>query len=188
MEAETVTIKHVVVYDPTGEWWEGALVDQQRAIALEGRGVVLLPVSAEQVRASGVGGWSKRSWGAGIPTTGSVPRMIAPLSLFVVPHLRRLSWVARLVRDTTVEMPESGPIGLLRIVSDTSQPMAQAASISSSERSNVDVSKLGEADENGGWFVRGDAAVHASQLGHAGLSVYGTALGLRLAWAAVSLS
>jgi len=174
----------IVVYDPADEYWEGSLVEDNRAAQLEARGVVLLPVEASLFKLSGVGAYHRRAWGAGYPLSNATPRMNCPLTIFVVPECHSLHWVARLVPDPHLAVD---PTGTLRIVIDSDQPGGSLGGFSMVDP-GVDCSKLGPPDNDGGWQIGGKACIYPSHAGHAGLALYGSAPGLRVAWAAVSLA
>ena len=70
----------VVVDDPSGQYWEGALVKGREGHILRSRGVIVLPVDPRMFRFSGIGGYMKRSWGAGFPLTNVVPALNCPLT------------------------------------------------------------------------------------------------------------
>ncbi len=92
--------QYIVVEDPENSYWEGALVDEQRAGQLRARGVALLPCLPDMFRRSGVGGYARRAWGAGWPLDSAVPRMVAPLTVYLAPEAgTHVYWLARLVCD-----------------------------------------------------------------------------------------
>lgn len=176
----------IVVWDPKNEYWEGSLVEEQRARQLEARGVVSLPVAAEMFKHSGVGAFHKRSWGSGYPLDSMVPRMNAPLTLYVNGNYHHIYWAARLVRDTRVGIEQFA--GSLRLTIDSGQPSALAGGFAGDETTNVDIGRLGAEDEHDGWTIRGSARLYATGEGYVGMALYGMGVGLRIAWAAVSLS
>jgi hypothetical protein len=192
MNIDNRTVKHIVVHDPRNEWWEGALVDESPRLAqLVARGVVLLPAAVALLDLSGVGGFHKRSWGAGVPLPSGTPRMSGKLALFAHPDFKVLSWAAKLVVDGTSPEKDLPPRGQLRIAVDTTQTMSVGATISSTAHSCVSLDALADVPpdvEDNSWIVRGEANLHASQVGLVGLSLFGVGGGLRLTWAAVSLS
>ena len=58
---------HVVVWDPSGEYWEGGLVDDATAAVLRARDVATLPIDPGLVRGGAVRGYFRRS----TPSTGA---------------------------------------------------------------------------------------------------------------------
>jgi hypothetical protein len=185
------TPHRVVVWDPSDNFWDGAVVTQVVANSLHARGVVTLPVVPDMFRASGVGGFAKRCWGAGLPLGARASTHAAPLTMFCVPGMRGLAWVARLVPDG--EPPRAQYGGVLRFVADSGQRLPAVASyqeLSSRDsgglQRNWSPADLGAPDAEGGWCVGGSGLVSVGQEGHYGFSLYGAAPGLRVAWLAAS--
>jgi len=184
---------NIVVFDPKGDYWEGALVDEHTAMVLNARGAVVLPTSPELFRISGIGGFMKRSWGSGIVFDYPTPRVIAPLSIYVTPELRTLTWAARLIREPGSE--DRNVIGQLRLVSDSAQPSSTQGGVGAHELSSrdgrfanvINIQEI-QPDEAGNLIARGVSRVVASAPGISGVGLYGTGQGVRLLWAAVSLS
>lgn len=187
----------IVVNDPAGEWWEGALCDATRARTLAGRGVVLLPVVPEFFRLSGVGGYFRRSWGSGFPLSRTVPMFAAPCTVALdstkvqrvatgsLVTTSEVHWRARLV--PVGEAPESLQ-GSLRMASDSAQSLARFAHPVAGTSQVIDVTKLGKADDRAGWLIGGKMQLSCPSPGHYGLSLYGYAPGLAVAWVACSVT
>jgi hypothetical protein len=191
----------VVVEDATADYLEGSVVDATRAHQLSSRGVALLPFSPDLAKRSGVGGYMRRGWGAGYPLDAHIARMHCPLATYGTPGYEEVHWRARLVADEAhvaelrrhFEVPEGQdaprwtPIdGLLRLAPDSSQAtplLARAERVDSP----VNMRELGAPDARGGWTVGGELLVRFPQEGVYGFGVYGSAPGLRVAWAAMSL-
>lgn len=177
----------IVVWDPEGEFWEGALIDHRGTWhKVAGRGGVVLPCVPDLFRRSGVGGYHKRSWGSGIPLDGTAPRQVSPMLVYAVPELRMVHWAARLV-------PGGAPrtrTGFLRLAPDGTQAVPNRMGLTSDPAApdNVTIDKLGPADARGGWNVGGHCLIAVPGPGHYPLSLYGVADGLRVAWSAVSLA
>ena len=177
---------YIVVEDPEGTYYEGSLVDPLRAAKLTARGAVLLPVEPELFRLSGVGGYSKRAWGAGWPLDSVHPLAVAQLLLLCDPEHPGLHWCARLSRSDAAQASEGHVVqGSLRIAADTSQRTPHNLRLIPGD-SPIDAGKLGKPDARGGWTVRGRATLQCASQGHYGLALYGMAPGLRVLWAAVS--
>jgi len=179
---------HVVVWDPQGKFWEGSLIEDERAAQLDARGVVSLPVEASLFARSGVGGFMKRAWGAGWRLNFNIPKLSCPLCMYVRPDMHRVCFAARLVLDEQTPTDPSGLLGSLRFVTDSGQPSAQLGGYIADPKCVIDVSQLGPMDEHGGWSVKGEGKLFAQSDGYVGTGIYGSAPGLRIAWAAVALS
>jgi hypothetical protein len=183
----------IVVWDPEGEYWQGGIVDAETASPLAARGVCLLPVQRELLKAGALSGFFFRSWGAGWPIEGSVPRMCCPMALRAAPFdsakpeaPMRIYWAARLVPN---EPDGDRRIGTIRIASDSGQQGAFGCGLSATERTAFDLAKLpARPDEWGGWTVGGDAYFGVASDITIGLGLYCSGPGLRVAWAAVSQS
>ncbi len=184
---------HVVVWDPEGDYWEGAIVDSQKAVQLAGRGVASLPCVAEVFRFAGVSGFAKRAWGAGWPLDTVVPALVCPLSIYSPGQLPGLEWCARVVPT------ESGKAnlaagrevaqGVLRIAAGEHRGLQRAVVAEHPARPNaVEIAKLGAPDEDGGWTIYGHALLQTPGEGYYGLSLYGFAPGLRVVWVAATLT
>lgn len=183
---------HVVISDPSGEYWEGGLVTPELAKVLEARKVLTLPLEQEFVGRSALGGWVKRSWGAGVDLSGALPHMNAPLILYVTKDdgLCDMHWIARLVpkqpnSDVKQFFEDGGRFsGTLRIAGNTGQPGCFAGGLSST--SIFDAKSLGAPDEEGGWTVTGSALLNVGIDCMWAASFYGAIDGMRMAWAALS--
>ena len=194
---ETGTM-HVVVWDPSGEYWEGGLVSEAEGRVLRARRVVTLPIEARLVRRGAVGGYFKRGWGAGWPIGSAVPKMACPMMLHVMAGdmLRKLHWAARLVPESDEAMEailarvEAGEhlVGALRLCPDSGQPGAFSGGFGSAADTSIDVQKLGKPDEEGGWTVGGTATLQVGVDGFFGCCLFGMMPGISVAWAAVSQS
>jgi hypothetical protein len=178
---------HVVVHDPSGSYWEGALVDRQTASQLEQlQRVVTLPVMADHFRSSGVGGFAVRRWGAGVPLDSRAPQMICPITLFCVPQVRGLVWKARVMPNGA---PRKQYDGLLRFVADSGQRTPAKGSYSElSDRVLSLRDELPPIDPEGGWTIGGEGIISAPNEGHYGFSLYASAPGLLAVWVACSLA
>lgn len=180
----------IVVEDPLGEWWEGALVDEGRKRQLESRGVVLLPCLPDLFRRSGVGGFHKRAWGAGLSVNGSQPRTVAPLTVYCSPEFHGMYWAARLIPEPPMVdriMNDERNVfqGFLRFIADASQ--ANPNKLGVTPRNVFDLGTLDKRHYvQGGFIIRGDATLTVPGEAHYGFALYGTAPGLRIVWMAAS--
>lgn len=171
---------YVVVWDPSGENWDGGVVTATQARVLEERGVELLPVIPSLFVHSGAAGFVKRSWGSGIPLDTPTPRFVAPLMMYLDPEYRGVHWKARLV--------PSGPgrEGMIRFAADNSQRSPLKAFYREENENALMTRNLGELDEYGGWTIGGEGLASFGTEGHYGFSLYGSAPGLRAVWVAAT--
>jgi hypothetical protein len=186
---------HVVVWDPLGEYWEGALVPEvEMARHLAKRGACLMPCVAAALRLAADAGFFKRAWGKGwaLPTGGH--QAVCPLSIYALHDMHYLHWAARLVPTADVPQALDGKLdpvrGMLRLVPDGTQRGGFQASLEGAERDRVDLEQLGQPDEWGGWTVAGSARIHQPIDAKASVSLHGAAMGarpqLRVVWAALT--
>lgn len=182
----------IVVEDPKGDWFDGALVDATRAQQLAARGVTLLPVLPGYFRSSGVGGFFKRGWGSGHPLSRDNSAMHCPILLYLETQRPGIGskinqsivhWRARVVGEK-----DGRRLGQLRLVADTAQATAQNAHIAQGLAKPVDFAQVGAPDERGGWTVGGEVQLNVPMSGHYGFALYGTGPGLRVTWAAASVT
>jgi len=182
---------YIVVEDPQGTWWEGAIVDEGRQRQLEARGVVLLPCIPDLFRRSGVGGFHKRAWGAGFPIDPIKPAIVAPLVLYCTQHFNALHWAARVALDEAhLEKVKNGDKAVfdgafIRFIGDSSQANPNKCTVAP----NV-IANMSELDDrtlvDDGFILRGSSIASFSSDGHYGFALYGTARGLRIVWAAAT--
>jgi hypothetical protein len=188
--------KRVVVWDPSlGPEWlpDGYVVQGPRAaLALESRGAVLLPADAELLDRppNGISGWAKRSFGAGLPTGNGgasvIGRRFAPVTFWVDRDRGNcLHWAARVVVAPRRSGSADELSGTFRLSADPGQAGCASGGLGS-EGASVDVAALGPADRWGGWTVAGRQSLASFSGGLFGLSLYGTARGIAIAWVAVS--
>lgn len=180
----------VVVWDPKGEFWDGGIVDDDMARMLEGRGVALLPVNPEEAKHSGIGGYVKRSWGAGWPLDTGMAHLMCKVAMFLRSSQNTLHWKARLI--PTAQLASDAASGQLMRHAGTLQVAADNAagnlySVSLETRTNViQTRELGNVDAHGGWTVGGHARMVPYQEGVHGFALYGAMPGVRVAWVALS--
>jgi hypothetical protein len=141
---------------------------------------------------SGVGGYMRRGWGAGWPLDHSAPRLFCPLSLWLTPTHRNVHWIARLLPDPrrAADAKATGLadlLGFLRVAADSTQSAVHHAAVAATAQP-VDARTLGKTDARGGWTVGGDARISPALDGLYGFSLYGTMPGVRVAWAALSVT
>lgn len=179
--------QRIILEDPTGEYWPGSLVTEERANALAARGVASMPVEPSLFHSSAVAGFFRRDWGAGwgIPM---VPGPCAAMLLYTVSGLHTLNWSAKIVpTPKLLEEMKAGknPSGLIRLVTDSGQVGVSAGGLSNTDASVVDLSNLGEPGTDG-WIVQASARTDASSSTMIGYTLYGHAREMRVAWAALS--
>jgi hypothetical protein len=192
--------KHwIVVWDPRAEYWEGSLVDELRARQLEAHGVALLPCLPELFKLSGCAGFAKRAWGAGWPLDYAVPRMSAPLTLYLPraddPSTRtragqRLHWKARIVPSDDIRgHVVEGRVyeGSLRMATDNAHASTMHSGFAP-QTPPVDMRALGALDAEGGWTVGGAGTCSPASAGFYGFALYGTAPGFRVVWVAAAVA
>ncbi len=181
---------HVVVWDPTGEYWDGGVVSELKARELASRGVVTLPCVPETFTLAGFAGFAKRSWGSGwtLAEPGGSIGSQAPIAIFAPgePH-RRIHWAARLYGERS-ENKRTGILRLAAMEAYWNQHRAVISEIGGAARNAIEVASLEKPDEYGGWTVRGTARLDVPSPGVYGACVYGYAPGMRLAWLAVTLT
>ena len=180
--------QHIVLEDPKNEYWPGALITVERALALQSRGVVTQPVIPELFHHGALGGFFRRDWGSGwsIPAT---PGPCAPMAMFTVTAVEGIRWTAKLIAtQVMLEEIKQGkrPVGMLRLVADGNQAGSSGGCLSNNEDSVVDLSKLGEPDADGTWTVHGSARVNVPTDLLIGYTLYGYAREMRVVWAAIS--
>lgn len=182
---------HVVIFDPNGNFWPGALVGGRRVSSLHGEGVRTLPVETSLFTRSGIGGFFMRSWGAGVRLNNPQPKMIVPMTVYVDAACNELHWMVRLMPDLTdhpADVPFEVPKrfnGLIRLSQDSQQPGTTVQGLGPS-KGDIPLDDLGPLDEHGGWTVQGRSQLSPTGEGYMGVSFYGTAPGLTMVWAAIT--
>jgi hypothetical protein len=186
-------MSYIVVEDRTGEWWDGALVDDVRAKQLEARGVLLLPVIPDLFRKSGVGGYAKRSWGAGWLLDALSPRIICPMTMFCSQAYSTLNWIAKILPtdELVTRLKQASPEqlqGFVKICGDSGQAISYQAGIVPKE--DVLIKDLLKKDltEDGAFILRGTARLSLPADTHYGFGLYAMAPGIRVVWSAISQS
>jgi len=173
----------VVVHDPAGVEPEGEVLIDNRAEVARARGVATLPVVPELMKRGAFAGWAKRAYGRGWVFDPRRSSRGCPLMLHVTPEYPVIHWLARVVVDA--ELGSLG--GTLRIASDTAQVGAHATGLMP-ETSPVSMLHLGPPDAGGGWFVGGRARADIPADMFLAVQLYGTLMGARVQWFAMSQS
>ena len=190
----TTRTSWVVVGDPTGSTPEGTVLagdDQGKAIvALERRGVTLLPIDEALLGLGAVGGWFKRSYGRGVALEGMRGTRVCPLVLAVEPQVEFVHLAVRLVPSLVkVGAEQPAPRGQVRLVSDpsgASTGMSGGLSALALDNQAAHTDDLGPPDKAGGWTLKRSYRLSCSMRGLLMMNLYGVASGVAVAWAAVS--
>jgi hypothetical protein len=186
-------MSYIVVEDRTGDWWEGALVDDVRGRQLESRGVVVLPVVADLFKKSGVGGFHKRAWGAGWTIDSLTPRIVCPLTMFCAQSLNRLNWVAKVIPSEELlgtlkrEVPELVQ-GFVKICADSSQSISYRAGVTPDVELMLKDLTPKNLTDDGAFILKGTAKLSLPSDAHYGFGLYTMGSGLRVVWSAISQS
>lgn len=178
----------IVVDDPEREFSEGHVVNASVNHVLESRGGATLPVSPGLVRRGGVAGYMRRGFGAGLYLTEQ-PKMLSCCALFSTKGALILHWRARLLpTPETKSKLVAGQLldGSLRMTSDSSQG-GHVATVAT-HAAGVHARQLGSIDGRGGWTIGGEAPTQFAIDGFYGMALFGTIAGVRVAWAAASLT
>lgn len=179
----------IVIEDPVGDYWEGAIVPVTTAHVLRARGVISLPIASGLVTRGGACGYYRRSWGAGWPLDSDQPRMQAPALLNIVrdERFRRICWAARLRPRTGVDASalEAGASfdGAIQLIGDSGQSGIMGAAVGRMLEQG-----FMEALSKDGGVIFGSHALEIAREGPGGLALYGRARGLRLEWLAITQS
>lgn len=189
-EARTMSeMMRIVCWDPADEYWEGSLVADTAEAAIKLRGGVLLPVEPVYFRQSGIGGFFRRSWGAGWPLDHLTPKPACPITLYVPQEHRVMHWRLRLVPDArfmgAAKEGRAFTEGQVMIIPESSRCGGHKAGLTP-ERGPVTARELGKVDDFDGWTVEGRARLHPPADAFYEFVVYGTMPGVRVAWAAAS--
>jgi len=172
-------ISHVVVFDANGKVKPGSLLPSTSARMLQTQGVVSMPISVEQLRRNGAGGYALKFFGSGWVLDAVSPRMICPLLLSVGSGESKLTWRAGLKLTAGVQCN-----GFLRIASDSSQVGTSGIGLGPSDMIN-----LSDLDPTQSYAVVGSEC-NVSMLSDqfVGLSLYAKGEDCTVEWFAVSQS
>lgn len=176
-----MSIKAVVVWDPSGELPDGLILEGNEIPGAKDKGVVVLPIRGELLARGGVAGWAKRCYGRGWRFSSSVSSPGCPLALQVTPGYPGIYWAARVVPDQ-VNAPMSG---LLRLAGDPTQIGAATFGLSLDD-GPVQVEKVGVPDARGGLTLMGKCRSVIGNEQLFGLQLYGYLAGARVLWLAAS--
>jgi len=184
--------KHIVVWDPLGEFEQGSLLTAEEANLLhQNHGAVVMPTDVGLHRRSGVGGFAFRAWGAGFPLESTYPRHVCPLVLFGDGEHGYVHWAVRLVAEEELyEQVRGGRKleGQIRFGGDSSQINHLHPPLAATDTA-IHGHKLTASSmhRTGGWIVGGVIPYQpraGDGGGHYPFSVYGRMEGLKAAWAA----
>lgn len=187
-------MQHVVVWDPKGEFWEGAIVEEAKSRELEQRGAATLPCVPEIFRLTGFAGYAKRAWGSGWPLDSRTPSHVCPLSIWTPSSdLRTLHWKAFVAptdsgADRIARGQEVAGEGIVRLITGETRESVMRPGLSSHHQAkDPEISKLG-APRDGGWIIGGFSNFSVPGAGLYALGLYGFAPGLRVVWVAATLT
>lgn len=176
---------HVVVFDPTGEYWEGAVVGPGPAQLINQRGGVAIPADPAMFAVSGIGAFCKRAWGSGWAADHSTPRQYAPVAMYLMKEHRIVHWAAKLVPDARFADAAEGITSPAALTIAATPPRGNLLTAPITPRTQpVRLRDLGPA-KDGGWIVRGNAFMNVAAEGAHGFSLYGGGGAFRVAWLAV---
>lgn len=178
---------YFVLEDLTGLYSQGTIIDCAKHQQLLIEGVVAIPVVSSLFVHNAISGFFWRFLGVGVALP-VMPSSVCQLAMYIVPGLRKLNWVAKLVPTSTLrkELSDGGcPLGTLRIVPDASQALF-AGGLANIEGSVADLSTLRELREDGSWIVRGQHRIDAPTALFAGFALYGASRDMRVQWCAIS--
>lgn len=173
----------IVVWDPTGRWPEGTLLEGSSLLHVEkSRGAVLLPADADLcLGQDAVAGYFRRGWGMGVAWTDRPAQRACSMLLRIVPERPWLHWCARVVPMHADGPP---PRGRLHLVTNTGQMGGTAVRVSPmSEPQSLEDSPI---DEHGGWTLKGTSQLGMAGEGMLGLALYGAATGCAVLWSAAT--
>jgi hypothetical protein len=180
--------QHVVLSDPTGNFWNGAFVSREKATALEAMGATTIPVVPEMMLRNGAGGYVVRSWGAGWPLSQH-PTAVAKLLMFCDPAFSRFHWRARIRLNAGVKIEDVAPDAAVRFAPDGAQHMSMLVGVQAGGEQGAlarisDAVTIHPSDDS--WIVGGEVAMAVRTIGYAGFALFGHGKGLSVEWAAVS--
>lgn len=174
----------IVVWDPSAELAEGLVFGGPKAtMGLHSRGLVSLPVDPDLMGNHALGGYFRRSWGAGWAFDRMAATRGCPMMLLVVPDRQYIHWIARVQPVREGEALQ----GTIRLTTSTAQIGAMSGGLAA-EVLPAELGKLGDCDDHGGWIIGGRNRVNVVQEGFIALNLYGASLNARIMWSAVSLS
>ena len=179
----------IVVWDATGEYAEGEVVDDNRKVKLLAQGrAVVLPVDAEILGANALAGYVRRSFGRGWVPDQYTPGRGAQLVFYSIPGRPMLHWCARIgtAFERAFKPGDLAARGSLKLMTDTSQRGIALAGGLVPVVEPPRLETLGSPDKDGGWTLQGTSQFSAQHEGFIGLSLYGAASAVRVLWLAVS--
>jgi hypothetical protein len=178
------------------KWLEGDVLDEVVGAQASGEGDVTLPVDADLLKRSGIGGYFRRSWGRGIVAASGLPSHVVPITMYLSSKHRHIEWAARLgveemqAHRYLTELRKGAHVdidGSLRLAADGSQPSPAQVGVKASGNEGTTLRGLSIRDlESKTVLIRGTAEVFVPQSGYYGLSLYGRAPGFRVMWVAAS--
>jgi hypothetical protein len=168
----------VVVYDLTGEFMPGELVDGQAAAVLQTRrSILLMPVDDTRFHTT-LSGWCRRDWGRGWAFDGMTQERGCPLAAMADAGREAVFWAA----GVAPIRPGKPWAGHLRMVGDGSLGLATAG------LSQDVIAPRFEELPPGTLAIGGrNRLARTGTMAPIGLSLYGAADNVRVLWSCVSL-
>lgn len=186
---------YVVVWDPSGTYWEGGVVPHAKALAIEDQGGCVLPCDPETFLLAGFSGYARRAWGSGYPLDSASPELSAPFAIHLPDQDHRVvHWAARLVPGSLaterLAAGHSASQGIVRLAAGVMRLGQSRPTIAEGEvpKNVVNVGKLGQPDQDGGWNIKGEARIYCPGEGTYALALYAAAPGMRVVWTAATLT
>jgi hypothetical protein len=141
--------RSIVVWDPSGKWPQGEVVEPEQGADLTCYGGIVLPYDERGDAINPIGSLHIRSLGKGV-WFKMVPERLATLALYVSGYITSVHWRMRL-QAATHAVP-SGMVRMLGLVSPGIQrPPSEGAA--------VNLTGLGLPDANDGWTIGGSINV-----------------------------
>lgn len=180
-------MKRIVVHDPGSHFALGELIEGDRAVALlKSRGGVALPVEPDLIGRNAVSGFFRRDWGRGEEFNGLLGTRACPMLLYALPEYTTINWALRL-------LPIEGATecrGLFRLAAHSGQVGCITGGLAANGQAFQieDAPGAPPAHERlrDGFIIEGTSTLNCGLEGYLGLSIYGTAIGLRVIWSAVT--
>lgn len=173
--------ERVVVWDPTGKYFEGDILEGRAASDVAARRAATLPVSKDLIERGAICGYMRAGYGHGWQYDQSLSKRGAPTALYIVPGLPYVNWIAR-VQALDLKKPV---LGHLQLMADAAQLGLMSGGLKN-ERDTIGFDESMKPDAEGGWTIEGRAIYTSQFQGAAGFALYGSLSNARVMWCAVS--
>lgn len=175
-------MQRIVVWDPSGKYIEGDILEGNSAQTVAARQAATLPVDKNLVERCAVAGYVRVGYGHGWQYDPQHSRRGAPVALYVAPELPVLNWIARLE-----PIDEDKPVrARLRFAVDPAQMGCIAGGISVDGSVNLDLESGHAMDHHGGMTIGGRVTYATNYAGLAGFNLYGSLSNARVMWHAIT--